>query len=212
MWSSVCRNSLSLAHIFIMQITHVGAKNNEKILFAFVHSCNRFASQGDFAIILKHWFQSFLVCIGADVSSFRYWKILGLKRVLDVKFCLPIAASGQVSVWQSATLLPISCNSVQPVPTWVEEPVSPVRQSSSDGPRTIHPFPRCPKAALESRLSKLVVYYWCVFRHRRRTRTIISASDFRWLKTLCYSAFGSFSLALMWADFERSELSVSYRY
>ena len=32
----------------------------------------------------------------------------------------------QVSAWQSATLLPISCKSVQPVPAWVEEPVSPV--------------------------------------------------------------------------------------
>ncbi len=39
----------------------------------------------------------------------------------------------QVSAWQSATLLPISCNSVQPVPARVEEPVSPVRQSSIIG-------------------------------------------------------------------------------
>ena len=37
-------------------------------------------------------------------------------------------------------------------------------------PRTIHPFPRCPKPARDSRLSKLVVYYPCVFRRRRRTR------------------------------------------
>ena len=44
--------------------------------------------------------------------------------------------SGQVSAWQSAALLPISCTSVSPVPSWVEEPVSPVRpvrQSSSGG-------------------------------------------------------------------------------
>ena len=34
-------------------------------------------------------------------------------------------------------------------------------------PRKIHPFPR------ESRLSKLVLFYQCVFRRRRRTRTII---------------------------------------
>ena len=47
----------------------------------------------------------------------------------------------QVSAWQSATLLPIGCKSVQPVPARVEEPVSPARQS------TIHPFPRCPKLA-----------------------------------------------------------------
>ena len=37
-------------------------------------------------------------------------------------------------------------------------------------PRTIHPFPRCPKPARESRLSKLVSYYQCVFRRRRRIR------------------------------------------
>ncbi len=35
---------------------------------------------------------------------------------------------------------------------------------------TIHPFPGCPKPARESRLSKLVVNYQCVFRRRRRTR------------------------------------------
>ncbi len=33
----------------------------------------------------------------------------------------------QISAWQSATLLPISCKSVQPVPVRVEEHVSPVR-------------------------------------------------------------------------------------
>ena len=44
---------------------------------------------------------------------------------------------GQVSAWQSATLLPISCNSVQPVPAWVKEPVSPVSHSCSSGV-TIH--------------------------------------------------------------------------
>ena len=35
---------------------------------------------------------------------------------------------GQVSAWQSTTLLPISCKWVQPVPAWVEEPVNQVRQ------------------------------------------------------------------------------------
>ena len=38
--------------------------------------------------------------------------------------------------------------------------------------RTMHPFPRCPKPARESRLSKLAYYCQCVFRHRRRTRLI----------------------------------------
>ena len=41
--------------------------------------------------------------------------------------------SSQVSAWQSPTLLPISCKSVQPVPVRVEETVSLVRQSSSGG-------------------------------------------------------------------------------
>ena len=45
---------------------------------------------------------------------------------------------GQVSAWQSATLL-----LVQTVPAWVEEPFcEPVRQSYS-GDAT-NPFPRCP--------------------------------------------------------------------
>ncbi len=81
----------------------------------------------------------------------------------------------QVSAWQSAMLLPISCKSVQPVPSRVEEPVSSTRPSSSAVvPQTIHPFPRCSKPARESRLSKLVGYYQyqCVFRRRRRTRPI----------------------------------------
>ncbi len=49
---------------------------------------------------------------------------------------------GQVSELQSATLLPISCKSVQPVPARVEEPVSPVRQSSSGGATNNPPFPK----------------------------------------------------------------------
>ncbi len=53
-------------------------------------------------------------------------------------------SSGQVSAWQSATLLPISCKSVQPVPAWLEEPVSPLRQSSSGGATNNAPFPKIP--------------------------------------------------------------------
>ncbi len=51
---------------------------------------------------------------------------------------------GQVSAWQSATLLPISCKSVQPVPARVEEPGSPVRQSSTGGATNNPPFPNLP--------------------------------------------------------------------
>ena len=39
----------------------------------------------------------------------------------------------QISAWQLAIKLPISCKSVQPVPVRVEEPVSPARQSSGGG-------------------------------------------------------------------------------
>ena len=49
----------------------------------------------------------------------------------------------QVSVWQSAILLQISCKSVQPVPVRVEQPVSPV--SSSGDATSNPPFPKMPK-------------------------------------------------------------------
>ena len=62
----------------------------------------------------------------------------------------------QVSTLQSADQL--SCKSVQPVPARVEDPISPVRQSSSGGAaNNLYPFPRCPKPARESRQSKLTV-------------------------------------------------------
>ena len=37
----------------------------------------------------------------------------------------------QFSAWQSAMLLPMSCKSVQPVPAFIKDPVSPVGQSFS---------------------------------------------------------------------------------
>ena len=95
----------------------------------------------------------------------------------------------QVSARQSATLLLISCRSVQPVPARVEEPVSPVRQSSSGGvTKNIHPFPRRPKPARESRLSKLAFSCQCVFRHRRRTRPTT---------TLCSQTISQFFLLII---------------
>ncbi len=64
----------------------------------------------------------------------------------------------QVSAWKSATLLPIGCKSVQPVPARVEEPVSPVRHSLLVVvSRTIHPFPGCLKLAEVINLSKLAL-------------------------------------------------------
>ncbi len=72
----------------------------------------------------------------------------------NVASWIVFAYRGQVSACQSATLQPISCKSVQPVPARVDEPVSPVRQSSSGGEQSTL-SPRCPKPAWESRLSKL---------------------------------------------------------
>ena len=60
-----------------------------------------------------------------------------MERVCESVVKIPLLEC-QVSAWQSATLLPISCKSAQPVSTRVEEPVSQVR--------------RCPKPARESRL------------------------------------------------------------
>ncbi len=74
----------------------------------------------------------------------------------------------QVNAWQSATLLPIRWNSAQSVPARVKEPVGPVMQSSSGD--VTNNLPWCLKPTRESRLSKLVLYYQCVFRRRRRTR------------------------------------------
>ena len=78
-----------------------------------------------------------------------------MKIRLAIKTCFLHLAS-QVSAWKSATLLPISCKLVQPVPAGVEEPVRLVRQSSSGW--KIHSFPRCPKPAREGRLSKLAYH------------------------------------------------------
>ncbi len=55
-----------------------------------------------------------------------------------------IASSCQVSACQSAAPLPISCKLVQPVIARVEEPVSPVRQSSSCGVTNNPLFPKMP--------------------------------------------------------------------
>ena len=73
----------------------------------------------------------------------------------------------KVSAWQSATLLPISCKSVLPVPARVEEPVSPVKHG---------------KVGCQN----------CQFaiRHRRRTRTTTKCKRdlfLSWInELLCY--------------------------
>ena len=57
---------------------------------------------------------------------------------------ISICVLGQVRAWQSAKLLLINCKSVQPVPARVEEPISPVKQSSSGGATNNPPFPKMP--------------------------------------------------------------------
>ncbi len=70
----------------------------------------------------------------------------------------------QVSVWQSATLLPISCKSVQPVPAWVKRARNPVRQWTPLSPRCLKPFQV--KVGVETRIE----FGQWAFRRRRRTR------------------------------------------
>ena len=89
---------------------------------------------------------------------------------VDTWLCRPLTWTKVMSVPGSQ---PISCKphlyTVQLVPARVEDPI----KASSGGlvvSRTIHPFPRCPKPAWESRLSKLAFWCQCVFRRRRRTR------------------------------------------
>ena len=66
----------------------------------------------------------------------------------EEKFCELVSISGQVSAWQSATLLPIRCKSVQPVPARVDEPASLLSQSSSAGATNNSPFPKMPQASM----------------------------------------------------------------
>ena len=61
---------------------------------------------------------------------------------MPVGFAIYKYGASQISAWQSATLLPISCNSVQSVPARIEEPVSPVRQSSTGGATNNPTFPK----------------------------------------------------------------------
>ena len=90
---------------------------------------------------------------------------------MRIRYCIlhSYTHEGHVCAWQSAIQLLISYKSVQPVPARVEEPVSHIGNLLVVVPRTIHPFPGCPKPVRESRLSKLA-YCQCVFRRRRRTR------------------------------------------
>ncbi len=56
---------------------------------------------------------------------------MNLESLHLAHFGLPTTCLGQANAWQSATLLPIRCKLVPPVPSRVEEPISPLRQSFS---------------------------------------------------------------------------------
>ena len=74
---------------------------------------------------------------------------------------------------------------VQPVPAWVEEPVNTARQSSNGG--VTNPFPRN-KPARESRLSKLVDYYYAAGgEHDQQVTTFVFC-----VAGNCKSIFGDF--------------------
>ncbi len=71
-----------------------------------------------------------------------------------------------------ATLPRIRCKSVQPVPSWIDEPFSLVRQSSSGSDTRSRLFPDVP--ARESKAVETDFLIRCVFRRRRRQRIIIN--------------------------------------
>ncbi len=81
------------------------------------------------------------VVTGVNLLGVKFQETVFLKLNFLCRWCgnnwVDILFRCQVSVWQSATLLPISCKSVHPVPSRVEEPVSPV----SGGAPNNSPFP-----------------------------------------------------------------------
>ena len=85
------------------------------------------------------------------------------------ELCTRLLSRGQISVWQSATLLLIGTTSYSlgRRAHWI------VRHSSSGVATNNTFFPQMPESPRESRLSKLAQFYQCVFRRRRRSRPII---------------------------------------
>ncbi len=54
--------------------------------------------------------------------KFAVWRWPGIFHLPILQ--VGVTITGQVSIWQSATLLPISCKYLQPVPDWVEQPLA----------------------------------------------------------------------------------------
>ncbi len=61
---------------------------------------------------------------------------------------LVVIIPSKVSTWQSATLLPMSCKSVQPVPAWIEEPLA---QPSSGGALSLDAISQHGKVGCQNR-------------------------------------------------------------
>ena len=81
-----------------------------------------FATLHRFAIrALQHKFDYFQHVLNLGAFSAAYFRVFSLLK-LHVGILDTIIVLSQVSAWQSVTLLPISCKSVQPVPARVKEP------------------------------------------------------------------------------------------
>ncbi len=125
-----------------------------------IHLLNSLGIESVVAVFTALLFEKKVIILGSSLAKISA-VVESLTSILT-PFEWQHTLVGQDIAWQSATLLPISCKSVQPVPARVEELVSPVRQFLVVVARTIHPFPRCSKPAREIRLSKPTEYCQCV--------------------------------------------------
>ena len=116
-----------------------------------------FQSDAECSLLQRSGILSLFKLIEKNLTCFMKGFLCASKNIFRVKNSLHII-NGQVSAWQSQTLLLISGKSVQPVLARVEEPVNAVRQSSIVVvSRTMHPFPRRKVGPRESRLSQLAL-------------------------------------------------------
>ena len=93
-------------------------------------------------------------CAQKQMSLFFEWQ----HPSVAFRICYIPSAFGQVSVWQSATLVPTSCKSVQSVPARVEEPVSLVVLLRTSQQSILSQDALSTRPVRESRLS----FYRCV--------------------------------------------------
>ena len=78
---------------------------------------------------------------------FYYWN-----KAFEFSFFIVRYAEGQVSAWQSATLLPINCKFVRPVPARIEQPVSQSGNLLVVVPRTINALNQHGKEAVKTNI------------------------------------------------------------